>query len=260
MLWSKVVLWASLASAWTIKKAEVAVSGSGDVGERAPVSSFTSPLELYAGKSLDFAFKLGGANEEVSNVPHQAFIRLSSADSDNTQIDKIIPAKLRGSSAKVVVPYKQIPVQLHNHNLKASVLVSGHESESVEQDLLEVIVLGDNDEAPVDLRVNGFGRSLRNKPEIWHQFQLPPKHVNPIISFVFIAAIDVLFTLLLKGWSSHVGSLTTLPSSTTRLSLVGIIAAIETTFVLYYISWSIFSLITVLALLLPALFIVLNRA
>lgn len=260
MLWSKVMLWASLASAWTIEKAEVAVSGSGDVGERAPVSSFTSPIELYTGKALDFAFKLGGANEEISTVPHQAFIRLSVAESDNSQIDKIIPAKLRGSNGKVVVPYKQVPVQLHNHKLKASVLVSGHESDSIEKDLFEVIVLGDNDDIPVDLRTNGFGRSLHSKPEIWHQFQLPPKHVNPVIAFVFIAAVDFLFTLLLKGWSSSVGSLFTLPSSTTRLSLVGIIAAIEASFVLYYISWSIFSLLAVLALLLPALFLVLTRA
>lgn len=232
-----------LASAWTIEKGGVTVKSPGSAGERDSFSSLTAPVELYEGTTLDLSFKIGGAPQ-----PHQVFVRIAAVGDDLEDladpIDKIVPAKTRGANAKAAVSFAELPAELHNYDLAVSALLSNLSGERLEEQLFSLVAYGAEDGKKSSLeRVRGTGSTLAAKPEIVHEFQSKPRHVNPVFALVFVSAISGLFLLLLASWRQIWATSERVPESASLVSellRLGLVAVIEAVFVLYYWKFSIF--------------------
>lgn len=239
MLLAKLLL-SGLASAWSIEKGGVAVASQGSTAERDSFSALDGPVELYEGTTLDVAFKIAG-----TPIPHQVSVRVSAraADAPEAAIDQIVPAKVRGNNAKAVLPFKTLPSELYNYDLDVTALLSDLSGEAQEEKLFDLVAYGHEDGQRASLfRSTGSGANLAAKPQIFHQFQSKPKHVNPVFSLTFVAGILALFAGLLSAWACLWNNTKRAQSSTIvpELARWGLIAAIEAAFLLYYWKFSIF--------------------
>lgn len=258
MLCWKALLYIGSAAAWTVENGAVAVTGSGDVVDQVPLEKLDGPVELFTGRSLDIGFKILG-----SPLPHQIAVRLGFSDeSEDRQSDaaeRIAFAKMRGNSAKVVVPFKSIPSVMLNQPLKATLLLSGNSGTATSKELFDLFVHAEHNSVPTSRAVRS-SPTLQRQPDIEYTFPAPPRQVSPFFAVVFIAAIDVLFAALLMAWNSTLKVDPSLAvNNVFRIASLAVILCIELAFVGYYVSWSIFRLLSATAVLLPLLYLTVSR-
>lgn len=227
----------SLVSCWTINNPAVAVTGAGPAGERTPFNSIMDPLELLSGQTLDLAFKL-----PPKVTPQMVSLYIPTTESEGISI----PFKVKGRNARCVVHSAMVPNTAEGQILKPQILASGNGVEPKKFDTFEFFLTTSDSEstAPVE-PVYKFAKL----PEIFHIYKPQPKRVFFLFSLLAIVPIDFAFMQLLNFWRGLVG--TNYKLAERYYPLLGITFAIEGVFLMYYLSWSIFSVISWTAILLP---------
>jgi len=198
-------------------------------------------LTLGAKQKLTVSFKINASQKKLR--PKQVFIRLFK---DHSSFDHYVVAK--GDQL------------LYNANLNVGSLsgVSGDYS-------LELIVADPNIENPIHIQIASLDLTLKGSsvggpvsnqlllPEIRHEFRVPEKRPNPVVSLIFTALVAAPLLLLFVGWLRVGININNFPfSGTAFLCAVGFhgcLFAILGLFVLYWLNLTMFQTLGYLALL-----------
>lgn len=238
--------WVAVAAAWSISEGEVAVAAPGDAAEREKISVVRTRgfVTLPIDRSLDIAFKV----PEAPPKPHQAMVRIFSPELND---ERLFPAKFRGKGAKVAIPHRSIPWEFRGEPLEVSIVVGSKEGQGVEEPAFGLLVDHDEHSKVVLTRKRDKLNTLGPNPEIDHLFREEPRRTNAVIALVFVGAVVVLLGALLTSWQST-GLLPKSISIHVALFSATVIA-VEAMFVGYFVSWSIFTVLSLGAVLGPLL-------
>ncbi|PRT52585.1 Dolichyl-diphosphooligosaccharide--protein glycosyltransferase subunit SWP1 [Wickerhamiella sorbophila] len=235
------IVLASPALAWSVTNAKVGIALPGDPGELVSLAD-AGVIELGPSRTLNVAWEI----PEAPPLPRQNVLRLY-----NDKCDHTVSAKVRGKKAKAVVAYHSLPACLSGP-VKADIYVAGG-SEGQAASSREVFSLQVQEISTPELD-SRYQRPLAVEPEIIHQFRPEPRMVKAPVALVFVAVIDILFVTMVSLWAKNVGI------KFAALDFTLALAAIESVFVAYFISASIFTALSAVACLAPLAFFTGQRA
>ncbi|KAH7027618.1 Oligosaccharyltransferase subunit Ribophorin II-domain-containing protein [Microdochium trichocladiopsis] len=256
---------ASAASSWGFDDATLTV-GSRKAGDAAAgpaikekfnqKSPLTSSVPFGTGETLKVT--LTAQEKGKGKRPHQAFLILREA---TTGVEAPFPLTVK-DNGKATVEIKQtdLPIQhlTSTENLSASlVLASFGSSQGFNSPVFDIAVKHDP-----TAKVAKYEKPLRygKLAEIHHIFRADPKSPPKIISLVFVLAVLATIPAVLIGWialGANVDHLSKALSAApiSHAVFFGSIIAMEGVFFLYYVSWTLFQVLPVIALVGTATFL-----
>ncbi|KXJ91399.1 oligosaccharyltransferase subunit ribophorin [Microdochium bolleyi] len=260
---------ASAASSWGFDDATLTVGSrkpSSDAGPSFKEKfSQKSPLSQNVPFSTSETLKLSLTTQEKGkgNRPHQAFLILREA---TTGVEAPFPLTVKDNGrATVEIKHAELPVQhlTSSEPLTASlVLASFGSSDGYNSAVFDITVKHDPTAAPAK-----YEKPMRygKLEEIHHIFRADPKSPPKIISLVFVLAVLATIPAVLIGWvalganADHLSkALSAAPVS--HAVFFGSIVAMEGVFFLYYVSWTLFQVLPVIAIVGTATFLSGTRA
>lgn len=242
MNWALIFTLVAPITAWSLQNGEIGISGSGDVGERVPFSG-SHNLVLTSGRSLDITFDILGSPPK----PHQVMALLRSEKGSS-----LFPAKLRAGTAKIVIPYKSLPVELTGGKVKIDVLLSSLDGQSNREPVGTMKVQEKDTHIPHESLPGKFTGVFYPLPEILHQYKPSPARVSAPIAVFGAVVILVLLVALIRGWQMFMGVPCLVPST---LPFIASLGGIELVFIGYYLGNSIFVTLAYIACLTPVAFL-----
>ncbi|KAH3664007.1 hypothetical protein OGAPHI_004721 [Ogataea philodendri] len=216
--------------AWTLELVNVALTVDGIAG-----LPDAGAIALDAeSKRIELEFDMTVGGNPVSSPPQQVSVVLTGDGVDSYHYPTV-----KGAEAKLTVPVAKLsPFIKQSPEIVVSVLTGDPDTEK-------------NYFEPVGKLQAGL--SARSRParfgakeEIVHQFGGLPKHVNPVISIIFIGGVVALTVGLFAGWTGvkavNFDNLGKLPAGFT-VQFLATLALIELIFVDYFLEASIFTTI-----------------
>ncbi|KAI0390203.1 Oligosaccharyltransferase subunit Ribophorin II-domain-containing protein [Xylariaceae sp. FL0594] len=246
---------AQAASSWAFEDATVQVNAKKAAGTKqkfAEDKPIFQPITVSNTDSIKVLLvaKEGGKGKR----PHQAFVVLQEVESG---LEAPYPLTVKENGKAVVdIKYADLPVQLATSSkpLKASVVLGSFgSSTAVNKPAFSVSLKPDPALPPV-----AYEKPVRygKRDEIHHIFRADPKNPPRIVSAVFALAVLATVPALFVGWLALGANAKHLPTALSSAPVAhgvffGSLVALEGVFYLYYVNWTLFQVLPVIAVLAP---------
>ncbi|KAI1114932.1 Oligosaccharyltransferase subunit Ribophorin II-domain-containing protein [Nemania sp. NC0429] len=247
------------AASWGFDDATVQVNAKKAPGRKEKFSEsnpLSQPLSISNTESVKVLLvaKDGGNGKR----PHQAFVVLRD---DASGLEAPFPMTVKENGKAVVeIKYTDLPVQLATSTaaLKASVvLASFGSSQALNKPIFSVTPKPDPAASPVV-----YEKPLRygKREPIHHTFRADPKNPPKIISAFFALAVLATVPALFVGWLTLGANVSHIQHALRNAPIAhgvffGSLVALEGVFFLYYVNWTLFEILPVVAVVSAATFV-----